>query len=137
MQPEPWVTPCDFFGWWSSSWKLRGIWPVDTVVPSIGLQNPLSSFRPFSNSSIWTPELCPMVGCELPLLYLSQALAQPLRRQPYQAPIREHFPASTIIFEFGGCIWDGSLDGLSFSLCCTLGLYISSCEYFVHPSKNH
>jgi hypothetical protein len=33
--------------------------------------------------------------------------------------------------------WGQSLDGLSFSLCSTVCLHISSCEYFVHSSKKH
>jgi hypothetical protein len=40
MQPELWVPPCVFFGWWSSPWELQGIWPVDTVAPPMGLQPP-------------------------------------------------------------------------------------------------
>jgi hypothetical protein len=38
---------------------------------SYGIANPFSSFRPFSNSSIAVPALCPMVCCEHPPLYLS------------------------------------------------------------------
>jgi hypothetical protein len=41
------------------------------------------------------------------LLCICQALAEPLRRQPYQASISKHFLASTISSGFGGCIWDG------------------------------
>ncbi|GAB1285948.1 Probable 2-oxoglutarate dehydrogenase E1 component DHKTD1, mitochondrial [Apodemus speciosus] len=37
-----------------------------------------------------------------------QTMAEPLRRQPYQASTSKHFPASTIVSGFGGCIWDGS-----------------------------
>ena len=44
-------------------------------------------------------------------LSISQALAEPLRRQPYQVSISKHFLASTITFGFGGCIWDGSPGG--------------------------
>jgi hypothetical protein len=51
------------------------------------------------------------------LLCICQALAKPLRRQPYQASISKHFPASTITSEFGGCIWDGSPDLLFFKIC--------------------
>ena len=32
--PEPWVPPCELFGWWSSPRELWGSgWPVDTVAP--------------------------------------------------------------------------------------------------------
>jgi hypothetical protein len=63
--------------------------------------NPFSSFSPFSNSFIRDPMLSPMVGYE-------QALAEPLRRQPYQALVTKHFLKSTITSGFGVCIWGGS-----------------------------
>ena len=65
-------------------------------------------------------------------LCIGQALAEPLRRQPYQASISKHFPASTIALRFGGCIWDGSpggsVSGWPFlqSLLHTLSLYLLS-----------
>jgi hypothetical protein len=40
-------------------------------------------------------------------LCICQALAEPLRRQSYQASINKYFLASTITSGFGGCIWDG------------------------------
>ena len=53
---------------------------------------------------------------------LGEALAEPPREQPYQAPVSKCFLASAIVLGFGICRWDGSLvgkslDGLSFSLC--------------------
>jgi hypothetical protein len=56
---------------------------------------------------------------------IGQALAEPLRRQLYKAPVSKHFLASTIVSGFGVCMWDGpqvgqTLDGLSFRLCSTL-----------------
>jgi hypothetical protein len=76
------------------------------------------------------------------LLCVCQALTEPLRRQPYQAPVSKHFLESTIMYWFGGCIWDGSpgwaVSGCPFlSLCSTLSLHTSSIEYFVHRSKKH
>jgi hypothetical protein len=62
--------PCVFFGWWSSPWELQGIWPIDTVAPSMGLQIPSAPSVPAPSPPSVTPELSPMVGCELPLLYL-------------------------------------------------------------------
>jgi hypothetical protein len=38
------------------------------------------------------------------ILCIRQALAEPLRRQPYKAPVSKHFPASTIAPRFGDCI---------------------------------
>jgi hypothetical protein len=54
-------------------------------------------------------------------LCICQALAEPLKRQLYQAPVIKHLLTFTIVSGFGDCIWDGSLvgqslDGLSFSL---------------------
>jgi hypothetical protein len=74
------------------------------------------------------------------LLCICKALAEPLRRQPYQGSISKHFLASTIVSRFGDYIWDRSSSGAvsewSFlqSLLHTC-LCISSCEYFVHPSE--
>ena len=42
---------------------------------------------------------------------LVQGLTEPHRRQPYQTSIIEQLLASTIVFGFGDCIWDGSQDG--------------------------
>ena len=44
---------------------------VDTLAPLIGAANPLSSFSPFSNSSVRYPALSPIFGCEHLPLYLS------------------------------------------------------------------
>jgi hypothetical protein len=37
---EPWVPPSVLFSWWSISQKLRGVWSVDIVSCSLGLQTP-------------------------------------------------------------------------------------------------
>jgi hypothetical protein len=42
---------------------------------------------------------------------ISQALAEPLRRQLYQAPVNKLLLASAIVSGFGGLLWDGSPDG--------------------------
>jgi hypothetical protein len=39
---------------------------------------------------------------------ICQALAEPLRRELYQAPVSKHLLAFTIVSGFGNCIWDGS-----------------------------
>jgi len=62
---------------------------------SYGVANPFSYFSPFTNSSIGDPVLSSVVGCEH--LYICQALAEPLRRQQYQASVSMHFLASTIV----------------------------------------
>ena len=75
--------------------------------------------------------LSPMVGCKIPPLYFSG-----------DSHISKHFPASSIMCRFGGCIWDRSPDEPASgwpslqSLLYTLFLYFL-CEYFVRPSKKH
>ena len=60
---------------------------------------------------------------------IGQDLAEPLRRQLYQAPVSKHFLASAIVSGFGVCMWDGSpggaVSGWSFlqSLLHSLSLY--------------
>jgi hypothetical protein len=63
--------------------------------------------------------LSPLLGsmCSVPWLAASiciciaQDLAEPLRRQLYQAPVSKHFLESTIVSGFGVCMWDGSPGG--------------------------
>jgi hypothetical protein len=72
--PVPWVPPCVFFGWWFSPWELRDgarSLACRYCCSLHGAAKPLSSFSPFSNSSIGDPELSPMVGCKHLPLYLS------------------------------------------------------------------
>jgi hypothetical protein len=105
-----------------------GIWPVDTVAPSMGLQIPSVPLVP-SPTPLSGP-LSSVQWLDLSfLLCLYQTLAEPLRRQPYQASISKHFLASTIMSGFDGCIWDGipggAVSGWSFiqSLIHTLSPY--------------
>ena len=42
---------------------------------------------------------------------VDQGLAEPLRKQLYQAPVSKYFLASTILSGFGVCMWDGSTGG--------------------------
>jgi hypothetical protein len=39
---------------------------------------------------------------------IDQDLAEPLRRQQYQAPVSKLLLASPIVSGFGGCLWDES-----------------------------
>jgi hypothetical protein len=110
LQLEPWVPPYVFFDWWFSPRDLWGYWSVHIVVPPMGLQTP---------STPWVLSLAPSLG----ILWfdqgmtvsihfcICQALAEPLRRQLYQAPVSKHLLASTILSGFGDCIWDGSPGG--------------------------
>jgi len=67
-------------------------------------------------------------------LCICHALAEPLRRQLYQAPDSMYFLASSILSSFGSCIYmdwipqvGQALNGHSFNLCSKLCLHISSC----------
>ena len=48
-----------------------GLWPVDPVAPSMGLQPPLAPSVLSPSPPLGTPVLSPLVACELPPLYLS------------------------------------------------------------------
>ena len=70
-----------------------------------------------------------------------QALLEPLRRQLLsgscqQALLYVYYSFLGLVSVYGMDPQVGqSLDGLSISFCSTLCLHISSCEYFVPPSK--
>jgi hypothetical protein len=40
MWPAPWVPPCVFFGWWSSSWGLQGSSLLTLLLPPWGCNPP-------------------------------------------------------------------------------------------------
>jgi hypothetical protein len=107
MHLEPWVPPCILFGWWFSPWELWGVWLVDIVVLLMGLQAPSApsvlSLTPPSGTPCSFQWLTKNIH-----LCICQALAEPLRRQLYQAPVNKHLLAVTIVSGFGDCIWDGS-----------------------------
>jgi hypothetical protein len=69
--------------------------------------NPFSSWGPFSSYSIGDPMISPMLVASIHFC-ICQTLAEPLRRQLYQAPVSKHFLASTTVSGFGNCMWDGS-----------------------------
>ena len=120
MPLEPWVPPCVLIGWWFSPWE-PSCCSVSWYCSSYGVAIPFSSFSLSPNSSI---EALSLMVDWVPQYDIGQALAEPLRRQPYQIPVNKHFLASTVVSGFGVCRWNGSpgrrsLDGLSFSLCST------------------
>jgi hypothetical protein len=66
MQPEALVPPSVFFGWWSSPQELRGwgrLADRHCCFPNMAA-NPLSSFSPFSNSSIGNHAFSLMCDCK-------------------------------------------------------------------------
>jgi hypothetical protein len=99
MWPMPWVPPFVVFDWWSSPWKLQETWPVKTVAPPWGCKPPQLLQTLLQLLYRGPPTLSPMVG-----ICICQALVEPLRIQPYQASSSKHFPASTIVSRFGGCM---------------------------------
>jgi len=105
-----------------------------------GVANPFSSFSPFSNSSIGDPVLSSIVGCKHPPLYLSgsgrASQETAILGSCQHALLGIHDIVSFCYLCVGGIPQVGqSLDDLSFNLCSTLCLHISSCEYFCSPSK--
>ena len=79
-QLEPRVPPCVFFDWWFRPRELWGYWLFHIV-----------SWKTVS------------IQC-----CICQALAEPRRRQLYQAAVRKILLVSAIVSGFGGCLWDGS-----------------------------
>ena len=125
MQLEPRVSP-----WYSLFGGLvpgssGGVWLIDIVVLPMGLQTPsVPSVLPL------TPPLESLCSVQWLIasihICIGQALADPLRRHPYQAPVRKHFVASAIVSGFGVCRWDGAISRWAFpSVCSTLCPYIS------------
>jgi hypothetical protein len=82
------------------------MWLVDIVFVSMGCKpiQLLSLILPMGSpcSAQWIAASIRPCIC--------QALAKPLRRQQYQAPVSKHFLASEIKSMFGDCIWDESSD---------------------------
>jgi hypothetical protein len=73
----------------------------------MGLQTSLAPWVLSLAPSLGT--LCSFQWIPMRILFcICQALAEPLRRQVYEAPVCEHLLASTIVSGFGGCIWAGS-----------------------------
>ena len=74
------------------------------AVPPMGLQTP---------SAPWVLSLAPSLGtlCSVQWMavsihfYICHALAEPLRRQLYQAPVSKLLLAFKIVSGFGGCLW--------------------------------
>jgi hypothetical protein len=76
----------------------------------MGLQNP---------SAHWVLSVAPSLGTLHYVQWMAvsihfcicQALAESHRRQLYQAPVSKFLLESTIVSDFGGCLWDGSPGG--------------------------
>ena len=86
------------FGWWFSPWELWGFWMVDIVILPMVLQTPsapsvLNLTPPLGSLNLvqWLAVIIHLCIC--------QALAEPFRKQLYQAPVSKHFLAFAIIFK--------------------------------------
>ena len=83
---------------------------VDTVVLPMGLQTPLVPSVLSLTLSLEIPHTVQWLAVSIQL-GICKDLVGPLRRQLYKAPSIKHLLASTIVSEFGVCIWDGSPGG--------------------------
>jgi hypothetical protein len=109
------MEPCVLLGWWLSPWELwaggwGGVWLLDIVFLPLGLQTPSTSSVFSLTTLLGTPYSVQWLAVIIPLC-ICKALAGPLRRQLYQAPVSMHFLASLIVSGFGNCIWDESPGG--------------------------
>jgi len=96
MQLELWVCPCVLFGWWFSPWEL---WLVGIVV-LMELQPPSAPSILFLIPPMWTLFSVQWSAASIRLC-ICHALAEPFKRQLYQAPVSMHFLASSILSSFG------------------------------------
>jgi hypothetical protein len=102
-----------YSGCCSSPWELQGVWQFETVAPLMRLQTASSRSVSFPTPPSGTLHSVQWLHGSL-CLSIVQALAEHLRRQPYQAPVSKHFSASTIASRLGDCIWERS-PGRAFS----------------------
>ena len=104
------VLLCVFFDWWFSPRELWEYWLGHIVVPPMGLQTHSAPWVLSLVSSLET--LCYVQWMTVSIHFcICQSLAEPFRRQLYQAPISKLLLASAIVSGFGGCLRDGSPSG--------------------------
>jgi hypothetical protein len=90
------MNPSMCFLWWFNPRELWGYWLVHIVVPSMGLQTP---------SAPWVLSRAPSLGtlCSVQWMAVSiyfcicQAIAEPLRRRLYQAPVSKLLASKIMI----------------------------------------
>jgi hypothetical protein len=86
------------------------VWLVDIVVLPMKLQTPSAPTVLALASPLGSPHLVQWLAAYI-CICVGQALAMPLRRQLYQAPVSKHFLASAIVSGFGVSRLNGSLGG--------------------------
>ena len=80
---------------------------VDIVVLPMGLQTPLAPLVLSLTPPLGTPLSVQWSTVSI-CLCTYQTLAEPLKKQLYQAPVSMDYLAPTIVSAFGICTWDGS-----------------------------
>jgi hypothetical protein len=70
----------------SNPWELQEVFLVDTVAPSMGMQTSSAPSVPSPTSPLGTPCSVQWLAASIHLC-ICQALAESLRRQPYQASV--------------------------------------------------
>jgi hypothetical protein len=117
------------FGWWFSPWELWGVLVSSYCCSSYELQTPSAPSVLSLTSPLGTPYSIQWLALSIHFR-ICQALAEPLRRKLYQAPVSKPLLASTIVSGFGNYIWNGSPGGALSgwphlqSLLHTLSLYL-------------
>jgi hypothetical protein len=101
------VPPCVLFSLWFSPCDLRGSWLVDIVVLPTGLQTPSAPSILLRIPPLGSPCSVHWLAASI-CICISQALAEPLRKQLYQTPVNKHFLATAVVSGFGVCRQDGS-----------------------------
>ena len=117
---------------WLVVQSLR-VWLVETVAPQMGQYMSSAPSVPSPVPLSRTPSSIQWLTVSIHLC-IFQALAEPFRRQLYQAPVRKHFPGFRIVYGLDIQV-EQSLYGLFFSLCMSHCLHNTSHKYFIPPSK--
>jgi hypothetical protein len=77
MWQEPWVPASVLFCWWSSSWKVLGFWPIDTLAMPMRLQQPSASLVHSPIPPLGT--MCSVQSLAVSIQFcICQALPEPL-----------------------------------------------------------
>jgi hypothetical protein len=81
------------------------------LVPPMGLQTSSAPLICSLAPSLGT--LCSVQWMAVSIYFcICQALAEPCRRQLYQASVNKHLLVYAIVSGFGGCLWDASPGGV-------------------------